>query len=1152
MPAEPQQLLAYVPRRVAGRLRAGGDAIGTEDAFESSVLFADVSGFTPLSEALGRHGTRGTERLSGILNTTFEPLVDLVEAHGGEVWKFAGDALLVLFPGSSAAGCRACALELQQTMRRLALVETEAGPFRLSFKAGVAHGRVSTAIVGDPARRLEHVAAGPAVEWAVAAERRASPGEVVVHPSAAGGSHEHVGPPQQAPVAPQRTSRALAAFVHPAVAARVRAGHGAFVDEHRRVTAVFASFDGDGARPAALQRYALAAIDAAEEAGAHLRQIDLADKGATVVALLGAPVAHEDDEPRALLLAGRLVGLGGDGARAGVASGLAFCGHVGCERRREYAAVGDAVNLAARLKAAAAPGTTLVAASAATPLAAERFRLARARALRLKGKSALERPFRLEGERRTRRRPVRSRAAEAPLLGREDELALVLGLAERARRGEGALLALHGEAGIGKSRLAAAVAERAERLGFRPLRGACVSHGTLTAYLVWQQPFRRLLGVERGAVRAERESLVEGLRRLGPDLVQRAPLLGPAVRLQLADNELTGALDPQLRAGLLDALLLECVRRSCAQRPLLVVLDDCQWLDPPSAALLAAVARAARGLPLLLLVLSRAPLDALAGVRRLRHAAELELGPLPADAAAELARARLATAGDGDPAHVAAVVARCGGNPLFVEETARLLAGGEAAGEVPESLRQVVTARLDGLAGADATTLRAASVAGDRFPDAWLWGSCPELGEPAAVVGRLDALAGAGLTIRVVPPPDDAHAFRHGIVREVAYEGLTHALRETLHERVGSHLEAVYADRLDELVDTLAHHFSRTRLVAKQRLYLRLAGDAARAAYNNTAALEHYARLADVEEGAGRAEALRALGEVRQLVGAFPAAEEAFRDAVGLAEETGDTLAAARARASLGHLLAYTQSFRAAESLLEHALAAFEAAGDDAGAVRVLEYLALTAWEQSDHVRSLELSTRQLALAEQLRDWTAATMAVEQLGLVHWHRGAFEPAERSFLRALRLARRHGNERGVVHAANDLAGLYADHGRYADALRLATEALEAAGRIGYHLAAGAIVGNTGELLRRQGRPRDALACYAAALEHAGELGDWPGVLANTGNAATALADLGFVRAATTAFDTAIRLARAIGSGHFLCEYLEGWAALCAREGRLEEA
>jgi tetratricopeptide (TPR) repeat protein len=328
-------------------------------------------------------------------------------------------------------------------------------------------------------------------------------------------------------------------------------------------------------------------------------------------------------------------------------------------------------------------------------------------------------------------------------------------------------------------------------------------------------------------------------------------------------------------------------------------------------------------------------------------------------------------------------------------------------------------------------------------------------------------------------------------------------------------------------------------------MYFPRAGDAAKAAYANEAAIDWFSRAVPLLESSERSDVLRRLGEAQQVVGDWAQAETSFRGA--LEREPAEPVQV-RAEAALGYLLSFTQSFPEARSWLERSLDGAERAGDATATVRALEYLGFLFWQQSEYDRSLECSRRQLELAERIGDTVAAGTALETSGLALWHRHDYAPARAAFGGALENARTSGDRRGFVHASNDLAGLLSEQGDFDGALAAVLEGLDAAREIGYEHAAATLVHNAGELLRECGEQQAALACCLYALEIKVRQRHWVGILTTVGNAARAASSAGLDDTAGRLFARAAELGRAIGNPYFLCEYLHHWAELEARAGR----
>ena len=574
---------SYIPHHTAADILAHPDVspVGREQRFTAVSLFADISGFTAVAEALGKTGRSGTEELTALLNAYFEPMIDLIESYGGIVGKFGGDAMTVVFPyddsthADTVVRAVQCAFELQANLRRSATVNTSAGIFRLGVKIGLAQGSVLATSVGVADIRLEYIIAGSAIDRCAEAEHHASRGEIVVandllpylespdivderegHSVLAtiGG---HIGGAPLAPLGavPDEMINTVAAYLHPAVVERISSDLSGFINEHRKVTALFVSFDGfdydgDAQASAKLQAYFDQVVRVVQHYDGYLNKIDMGDKGSKYIVLFGAPIAHENDEERALRCALELRALSMP-IRVGINTDFVYSGRVGSDRRQEYTVMGDGVNLAARLMQAAQPGQIMVS-SSTRRYVPEVFVWETFAPIRVKGKTE---PISVYGLDAMRTRPsgdLRLPTYSLPMVGRADSLAVLRERFALALSGHGQVVAISADAGMGKSRLAAEFLAGADIQRFS---GECESYGTTIPYQVWRPIWRGFFGLNEGD---DAEQVAARLAAISPDFVQRMPLLAPILNLEIPDNDFTRTLEGQMRVDLAHALLLDC------------------------------------------------------------------------------------------------------------------------------------------------------------------------------------------------------------------------------------------------------------------------------------------------------------------------------------------------------------------------------------------------------------------------------------------------------------------------------------------------------------------------------------------------------------------------------------------------------------------
>lgn len=664
-------------------------------------------------------------------------------------------------------------------------------------------------------------------------------------------------------------------------------------EERRTVTALFADLVGstelaEGLDPEDARellgkaiRRIIAAVD---EYGGTVK--DLAGDG--VLALFGAPTAHEDDAMRAVLCGLRIVtGDGGPSVRVGIESGIAVVGAVGGGSHVEYGAVGNAVNTAARLQAQAEPRSVLVGPEtrkAVEPL----FEWGPTIRLTLKGKS---RPT-LAATAICSARAVDARKRSTLLVGRTDELAVLAEAVAELRSSRGGVLLIDGEAGIGKSRLVAEC--RALLDGVTWFEGHCRSYAEAIPYGLYRDLLHRWLGL-----RVE-DDFARMQAALGDDTSLLAPVLGlPAPS--------SSGLDPSELQRRTFAAVLSFLARSA---PAAVVLEDLHWADATSIALTEHLFEFAAAVPILVVATRRS--EEAGPSRRLFERAQgrtLHLEPLSAGSDRELIDA---IAGATLPEDLAASLLEVGeGNPFFLEQQMEALLDqgslrldhgswrfvGDGRVEIAPTVEKVVLSRLDRLDAGARETLVSASVLGRTF-------EAPLL---ARVTGRstlaeeLESLVRAGLVERFEAPGE--LRFAHAIIQETAYRTLLREARRDLHRRAGEAAEQMTDRDAGTQAAMIGHHFAEAGDAPRAIPYLIRAGDLARDAYANAEAISSYTRAVALLDQASplESELLESLGDVYRLVGRHEDARETLERAV-TAAEPADAVRAARLQLQLGRV----------------------------------------------------------------------------------------------------------------------------------------------------------------------------------------------------------------------------------------------------------
>jgi predicted ATPase/class 3 adenylate cyclase len=699
-----RDLSIYIPTDRRHAMANGSDL---PDQAHGAALFADISGFTPLTEALAEElgPKRGAEEITKQLNVIYAGLIAQVDRYGGSVIGFSGDAITCWFDegqqgqGNANLRAAACAFAMQAVLSQYATITTPAGAvIALSIKVAIAAGPARRFCAGMPEQCLLDAIAGATVARMAEAERNANKGEVVLSREVAEAlgaqaklvewrgsfaviSQLHTTAPEAPwPALPPNAlpEDQVRAWLLPRVYEREQASQESFLAELRPTVALFLRFEGidydnDPDAGHKLNAFVQHAQRIAQQHEGTLIDLTIGDKGSYLYLSFGAPVAHDDDPLRAVAAALALrtppENSGITEIQIGISMGRMRAGPIGGPTRRTYGVLGDEVNLSARLMSQAQPGQILISNRVALAIG-KRYTLRHIGSVGLKGKLEPIEVWQVLGLKLSSSQQVIS-LFPTPLVGREAEWDTLMALLAQAKDGAGQLARVVGAAGVGKSHLVAELAIEASLRGWAVSAGACQSTTQDTAYAPWRQIFRALMGLEEGE---EIDAVEAFVMRTNPNWQLRLPLLGDLLGIPIPDNGTTAAFEPRLRQSALFDLVTEIVEQLSRARPLLLVQDDAHWLDESSKGLLLALARSAQQMPVMLIVVHR-PLgqepELLPELDGLPNVHALILGELTPVGVAALIGNKLG--GSAGTLALSLIQSETQGNPFYVEEVVNTL-----------------------------------------------------------------------------------------------------------------------------------------------------------------------------------------------------------------------------------------------------------------------------------------------------------------------------------------------------------------------------------------------------------------------------------------------------------------------------------------------
>ena len=825
--------------------------------------------------------------------------------------------------------------------------------------------------------------------------------------------------------------------------------------------------------------------------------------GDAVMAAFGIPQAHEDDAERAvraaLAIKDSVHELGLE-LRIGVEAG-----EVVADDSDSTFATGEAVNVAARLEQAAEPGQLLIG-PAVQRLTLGRVELEDVGPVELKGLDRQIWAWQVLGA--AAAPPARPEGRQAPLVGRDAELDLLQNTYDRALRdGRAHLFTIYGEPGVGKSRLAREFTAALE--GAIVLGGRSLPYGEGVTY--W--PLAEMVKCAAGIADDDPlDTAIEKLRSFCEDEVV-ADLLGlasgvlEAVQAERSQQEIAWA-------------AREWAQRLAQEQPLVLVFEDIHWAEEPLLELMEHLVTWVRDAPLLVIALARPELLDIRpgwGGGRVR-ATSIELEPLGLSESEELMDA---LDGSLDAAERAEVLAKTEGNPLFLEETVRMLQeeGTERIGRIPDTLQALIAARIDRLAPDAKALLQRAAVVGRIFWEGALERLSPEL---ESVDGPLEDLRLREFVLdeeRSSIRGERAFKFKHVLIREVAYAGLSKSARAEHHAAFAEWLKERAAE---ELLEIRAFHLERAA-----SLLAELDGDA-------PPELRHEAAEALTEAG------IRAFAR-----DANRTARHHLLRAVELEPTLRRRYLAARAAARLTDLPVVSRE-------MEEVLAAAIAEGDGSTQGRALVTLAEAAvLREADVVAAEQMIENALEVLEPDDD-VGRFRALRARATIAWMRGDLAKEEQVMLETLELARAAGRKDFESEAADELASVYLARLELDRAAPLIEQAILLAEESGSAEARGRALRFAGQLHLQRRELDDAETALDAAREHLAEAGAAWAVGRTLNFAAWTARHKGDTARAERLFRESIRILAPLEDRATLCETQRSLAELLVAEGRVDEA
>ncbi|MDP2731102.1 MAG: adenylate/guanylate cyclase domain-containing protein [Dehalococcoidales bacterium] len=1130
------------------------------DSIEGTLLLADISGFTPMTEKLAEVGKEGAELLTNIINQYFQSMLDTSNQYGGDNLKFGGDALLILFQGEShALRAVAAALAMQRTTGQFKAFR--AGSFRLRLKMtiGVHSGNFYSAAAGLAGHTMQHFILGPDTNRVCELQDEAESGELLISESSMkqlgefciteprGGNYLvrrlRVKPIIQSLInkpdagLPAGVTE-IVAFLPPPIAQGLRSdGKVRNIEgEHRKVTIIFINLIGInklleeyGAESMLkeLQQYLTALLQLSNESGGFLAGNDVYTHGLKLILVFGAPVAHEYDSASALHLVTELSRKLAElklhlSYKIGVNSGFVFAGDVGPAYRRQYTVMGDAVNLSARLMSACSADKALVSRQVIIEAGAS-FQSRELAPIQVKGKRDAIPVYELEGERNVA--PAILSEPASTLFGREKELALFKKTCRKIGSGKGQVVIVSGEAGIGKSRLIQSFQDHTNSLGWETYTGTCQSHTVSKPFTPWVGILNTFFGLSPDeSAESRSQKVLSTIERLSPEFIESASLLNWLLGLSIPESDVVRSLDDESRRRRLFELVARLFQESALKLPLLILVEDLHWADHSSLELINYLGANISNSHIMVCLSQRPAKEEKIKLPE-RSAVTITLGELPQEVAKQFA---LSVLGHPNlPEQVMeTILTKARGNPLFLEEIAvSLSAAGVidkiltastlesskimASLDIPDRLQTLIMARIDTLGNFLKEVIRTASVIGSTFDIPTLQ---PLLSFSAEEVNLEHCLQDLSQLDLLAPYPDikqDMYRFKSTLIQDIAYDSLLFARRRELHQQVATCIEEANGGKLETVYEILVHHYSHGRNNDKTLTYAVKAADKARKVFAHEEAIDYYRR---------------ALDSVKQIGGAIVHQGNYIIERIGDCYEDGGQHAEA-AKAYSEALRAWRQARRyGTPPPLSDLLGIPPARVRESALCRKIGVSYERHFEYDSSLRWLDtalskLPPRQPSQAALI--WTAMTLTL-------FRKGLHEESIRCGRVGLTLSRRSSDLRHLAYAHTILAGSYLWTGKVKQALRHRLIAVRLYEEVGDIFGQSVAHSNVGGCYQALGILDKALYHYQAGLEACQRLGNPNLVAIKHNNIAEVLLIQGHIEEAIDHLDKVVETYERTGS------------------------
>jgi class 3 adenylate cyclase/tetratricopeptide (TPR) repeat protein len=1102
----------------------------------AGTMFLDLSGFTPLTESLMKEGSAGAEKLSDILNNIFGPMVKLVHDNGGFIPYFAGDAFTAIFPELDDQNISRLLHAANDIRNLFGKNNFQFDQFKFGLKVGLSYGKVEWGIVGS--NQKSYYFRGPAIENSAESQIRASHQEIVID------KHLHkLLPPKVKTSSLVKGYYLLTAnsLVKPPIIRRTISNQSLqdltyqflpdavinFIGkgEFRSVISVFCSFEGVESHDE-LNDFASLFIEDIYNFSGYFKEVDFGDKGGVLVALFGAPVSFENNIERTLEFVDsfrtKLAGKTNIKFRIGITSGQAFTGTVGGGDMSQFAAVGNRVNLAARLMTYAEWGEIYVDEEIASY---QNFNFENKGEIRYKGIEGLIETYALKN-----RKENKNTEYKGALIGRDKELIKMLSFIRKHQYAERpGLCFLTGEAGVGKSRLSFELQKKlaqsqkvnwisteADQILKKPLNPFVKALRQYFNCRVNQDEQTALRNFENGF-----SALIEQSKVYWPETKEELNRLHSTFKaildFKIDKDSIYARLNAEEKYKSVIKAFITFLHLQAKINPTILFLDDAQWIDKNSKDLIVNLLRDVSDNALIIFFALRPdgidkPKEFLNIQKLSKPVAILDINLDPFNSSGVKAFSREILGETLAPESIELLQQTSNGNPFYIEQlieyyrSNNLLYLKDDVWHVQEgdiklnnNINSLLIAKVDNLSAYSREMLKAAAVIGREFEYVVL----EEVLKNRSLFNDSETYDKLKSSLREAEKSNiirnlgkGRYIFKHSMQHEVVYEMQLHTRLKSLHEVIADSIERIFQNRLQQRYVDLVFHYERAEITEKTKEYLLRSGDFFKDNFQNNQAYQYFKRLLDIvlvdQDYAAHFKVLIRIGEILQIVGKWDEAGDTYGEALRLSKKLNSKTLMGRANNSLGYLHLLLGNYRDAEYYFDKAIELFSLINDKIGASKVSGNLGLLYFRKAEYKDAEIHFINSLQRSKEVGYRDKNAQIVANLALTYMNLGDYDRGIKYLDEQIVECTSIGDKTGIANLSINKGILLTEKGENERAQESLEIGIKLAEELDNKRLKAVATGSLGSLHEQKGYYKMAMNFYDKDLQLTQELGDKQGI------------------------------------------------------------